>query len=158
MRIMELDIINTDLKCKLVSAGVDTLSALAGLHTSPRRCLELSQATGLQVGQIRELISAALFCQIKGVDGDYSTLLVKLGVDSVSKLAHSNGEKLFEDMMQFCCLQSQSLPLPSREMLSCWVASAQVIVASEAGVEGGAEEGVLGRGDAAVNNNKQKSA
>ncbi|MFL0801366.1 MAG: DUF4332 domain-containing protein [Agarilytica sp.] len=131
MKVIDLTMISMLLRKKLVRAGVVELSDLALLHKKPQRCFELSHETGVPLKRIRWMVSVALFHQIKGVGLNHSALLVKIGIDSIEKLAKSSAEELLINMAESNITSQVIQLMPSLLAVELWVKDAQILLESE---------------------------
>ncbi|MFL0805074.1 MAG: DUF4332 domain-containing protein [Agarilytica sp.] len=131
MKVVDLTMISMLLRKKLVRAGIVELSDLAVLHKQPQRCFELSHETGVPLKRIRWMVSVALFYQIKGVGLNHSALLVKIGIDSIEKLANSSAEELLINMAESNIASPVIQLMPSLLAVELWIKDAQCILDGE---------------------------
>ncbi len=131
MKVIDLTMISMLLRKKLVRAGIVELVDLAVLHKQPQRCFELSHETGVPLKRIHWMVSVALFHEIKGVGLNHSALLVKIGIDSIEKLAKSNPEELLIAMAESNIASPVIQLLPSLLAVELWVKDAKVLAESE---------------------------
>ncbi len=131
MNILSLTMISLELRKKFIDHGVETLSDLARLRTSPRKCFELSQGVGIPIAKIHEIVAVALFSQIQGIGLPHSAMLVKVGIDTVEKLACAHGEALLVDMNRYNRSQPVLRVLPSLLVVERWIQEARQVVKRE---------------------------
>jgi len=128
VKVLDVNFISLDLRKKLIKSGIEDLGDLACLHASPRKCFELSQEARIPVEELHEIVSMAIFSRIEGVGVSHSTMLVRVGIDSIDKLARSNGEKVYRDMNAFGDSCSAATSIPNLLLLERWIKQAKFIV------------------------------
>ena len=132
--IADINFVSADVRDKLANAGVKSLADLAVLHISPKRCFEISQSTGLSLVKLHWIINIALFNQVHGIGINHSALLLKIGIDSVEKLAKALPENLLQDMREYNRGNTLLHILPSLLVVSRWVEEAQNVMKQDNGV------------------------
>lgn len=127
MKVSELRYIPINVQKKLEIADVIELEDLIQLHTSPRRCLEVSEQTNISLDILHEIISSAIFYQVPGIGSYHSSLLVKAGIDSVYKLANVEVDVLLNAMNNLKSFMGVTAIVPTHLMLTHWKKRAQAV-------------------------------
>ncbi len=85
---------------KLRAVRIRTTAGLlkAAKHAKGRK--ELAQKTGIAVGDLLGLVNQADLMRIKGLGGEYTSLLKEAGVDTVRSLRHRNPQHLAKKMAE----------------------------------------------------------
>ncbi|MEA3501908.1 MAG: DUF4332 domain-containing protein [Actinomycetota bacterium] len=112
---------------KLRKAGVRTTDALlkaAETRTGRRR---LARDTDLPESEILAWVNRADLMRIKGVGSEYADLLEAAGVDTIRELRRRNPDRLLAVMTQLNLRRRLIRRLPTKGMVTGWVAAAQEI-------------------------------
>lgn len=128
VNISELKIISAPIREKLIDFGITSLNELTTFHTSPKKCFELSSDSGIPIKELRWIINIALFSQIPGVGVNHSLMLIKIGIDSVEKLARCEADRVLFDMALYNESQAVLPILPSLLVINRWIKDAKSIL------------------------------
>lgn len=122
---------------KLRAVRIRTTASLLKAAKNAKGRKELAEKTGIPVGDILKLVNQADLMRIKGLGGDYTSLLKETGVDTLRalrrrnpqhlarKMAEQNAKrkKLASDADSERCLQL----LPSEKAIQKWIERAKTL-------------------------------
>ncbi len=83
-----------EVKTKLASQGIRTTTQLLEHTRTQKQCAELAHEVGTTLVAIKELANRADLMRLHGVGGDFSNILVEVGVTSCRELQHCIPDKL----------------------------------------------------------------
>jgi predicted flap endonuclease-1-like 5' DNA nuclease len=112
---------------KLRVAGIGTVEALLRAGATPEGRKELAERTGVGDEYILDWVNRADLMRVRGVGEEYSDLLEKAGVDTVIELAQRNADNLYKKLRQVNAEKRLVRRLPTRGMVTRWVAQAKVL-------------------------------
>jgi predicted flap endonuclease-1-like 5' DNA nuclease len=112
---------------RLKEAGIRTTIRLLDSAKGPRERKRLAEKTGLNEKRILSLANAADRMRIKGVGGDYSSLLQAAGVDTVKELKYRNPGRLARAMAEANAKRKLARVLPSDRAVVRWIEQAKRI-------------------------------
>jgi hypothetical protein len=97
----------------------------------------LSDRTGIPVAQILALVNQADLMRIKGLGGDYTSLLKEAGVDTLRALRHRNPQHLARKMAEQNAMRKTSASalngekhvqlLPGEKAIQKWIDRARIL-------------------------------
>ena len=83
-----------EVKTKLASQGIRTTTQLLEHTHTQKQCVELAHEVGTTLVAIKNLANRADLMRLHGVGGDFSNMLVEVGVTNCRELQHCIPEKL----------------------------------------------------------------
>ncbi len=85
---------------KLRSVRIRTTAGLLKAAKDAKGRKELADKTGIPAGDILKLVNQADLMRVKGLGGDYTSLLKEAGVDTLRALRHRNPQHLARKMAE----------------------------------------------------------
>jgi len=125
--VSEISGIGSDVADRLKAVGIRTTIGLLEAAKGPRERKRLAEKTGLDEKRILGWANAADRMRIKGVGGDYSSLLQAAGVDTVKELKYRNPAKLACAMAEANAKRKLARVLPSDRAVVRWIEQAKRI-------------------------------
>jgi predicted flap endonuclease-1-like 5' DNA nuclease len=125
--ITEIPDVGPDDAERLKEAGIRTTIRLLEAAKGPRERKRLAEQTGFNEKRILSWANAADRMRIKGVGGDYSSLLQAAGVDTVKELKYRNPAKLARSMAEANAKRKLARVLPSGRAVVRWIEQAKRI-------------------------------
>jgi len=111
---------------KLKSAGAETTKDLLKLAKTPTARKKLAESTGISDKLILKWANHADLMRIRGIGGEFSELLEKVGVDTVKELAKRNPDNLGEAVERFDLTTSPIVcRKPSKAAIHTWIKQAK---------------------------------
>ena len=111
---------------KLISVGIKSVEQLRDYCGQRKARIALAGHTQISEKLILSWVNRADLCRIKGINSQYADLLVRAGVDSVPKLAQSNPEELYQQL-----LESENIDtidrFPSVTSIADWIEQAKML-------------------------------
>lgn len=112
---------------KLRKAGVRTSKRLIEEAATRRGRTKLAQETGLSPKDLQTWVHHADLLRVKGVGGEYATLLVAAGVDTLRDLRRRNPTALLAKIIGLNGADRVVERLPTESMVEAWIESAGVL-------------------------------
>lgn len=122
---------------KLRAVRIRTTAGLLKAAKNAKGRKELAGKTGIPVGEILDLVNQADLMRIKGLGGDYTSLLKDAGVDTLRALRHRNPQHLAKMMAEQnarrkkLAAESESGKcvqlLPSEKAIQKWIEHARAL-------------------------------
>ena len=110
---------------KLKSAKAETTKDLLKLAKTPTMRKKLAEATGIAETLILKWANHADLMRIKGIGGEYSELLEKVGVDTVKELAKRNADNLHEAVEKFDLTLAPIVRRKPGDEIHAWIKQAK---------------------------------
>jgi len=110
---------------KLSEAGASSVAKLLDMGGTKKGRAELAEASGITEGQILRWVNHCDLMRISGVGPQFSELLEKAGVDSVSELAQRNAANLAKKMAEENESSNISGRSPAESEVEEWIAAAK---------------------------------
>lgn len=122
---------------KLRAVRIRTTAALLKTAKNAKGRKELSIKTGIPVAEILDLVNQADLMRIKGLGGDYTSLLKDAGVDTLRALRHRNPQHLAKKMAEQNAMRKKVASegrnekcvqlLPSEKAIQKWIERARTL-------------------------------
>jgi predicted flap endonuclease-1-like 5' DNA nuclease len=125
--VSEISGLGPDVADRLKAVGIRTTVSLLDAAKGPRERKRLAEQTGLDEKRILGWANAADRMRIKGVGGEYSSLLQAAGVDTVKELKYRNPAKLARAMAEANGRRKLARVLPSDHAVVRWIEQAKRI-------------------------------
>jgi predicted flap endonuclease-1-like 5' DNA nuclease len=125
--VCEISGIGPDVADRLKAVGIRTTTSLLDAAKGPRERKRLAEQTGLDEKRILSWANAADRMRIKGVGGEYSSLLQAAGVDTVKELKFRNPAKLARRMAEANARRKLARVLPGDRAVVRWIEQAKRI-------------------------------
>ena len=125
--VSEISGLGPDVADRLKAVGIRTTVSLLDAAKGPRERKRLAEQTGLDEKRILGWANAADRMRIKGVGGEYSSLLQAAGVDMVKELKYRNPAKLARAMAEANGRRKLARVLPSDRAVVRWIEQAKRI-------------------------------
>jgi hypothetical protein len=135
--IKEIGGIDAALLEKLRLARIRTTAGLLKAAKDAKGRKMLSQAAGIPVAEVLDLVNRADLMRVKGLGGDYSCLLRGVGVDTLRALRHRNPQHLAKKMatenaerLKRTAKNKNAKPvqlLPSEKAIQKWIERAKAL-------------------------------
>ena len=109
---------------KLRKAGVRTSKRLIEEAATRRGRTQLAKETGLSSKDLQTWVHHADLLRVKGVGGEYATLLVAAGVDTLRDLRRRNPTALLAKIIGLNGADRVVERLPTESMVEGWIDSA----------------------------------
>lgn len=109
---------------KLRKAGVRTSKRLIEEAATRRGRTQLARETGLSAKDLQNWVHHADLLRVKGVGGEYATLLVAAGVDTLRDLRRRNPTALLAKIIGLNGANRVVERLPTESMVENWIESA----------------------------------
>ena len=111
----------------LLGAGISSVEGLLAAGATPKGREELAAKTGISEKVILRWVNHADMFRIKGIGGQYSSLLEAAGVDTVPELAQRNAVNLTAKMAEINAAKNQVRRLPTESQVTRWIAEAKTL-------------------------------
>jgi hypothetical protein len=131
VKIDELAVISSKHMKKLTGFGITSTERLLLLAGTRIGREDLAEQLDIPEDLILRWIHQAEMIQIKGIGGEYSHMLLSLGVDCVSELRQSNPKELYRSIAKTNYEKLMVRRLPSQEDVERWVKQAKRMKAGE---------------------------
>ena len=112
---------------RLKEAGIRTTIRLLEAAKGPRERKRLAERTGFSEKRLLGWANAADRMRIKGVGGEYSSLLQAAGVDTVKELKYRNPARLAGAMAEANARRKLARVLPGDRAVVRWIEQAKRI-------------------------------
>jgi hypothetical protein len=122
---------------KLRTVRIRTTAGLLKAAKNAKGRKALSDKTGIPVAQILALVNQADLMRIKGLGGDYTSLLKEAGVDTLRALRHRNPQHLARKMAEQNAMRKKSASplngekhvqlLPGEKAIQKWIDRARIL-------------------------------
>jgi len=124
-RIVEIEGVGPTYAKKLGEAGIKTTDNLLAAGATPKGRETLATKTGIDGKLILKWVNLADLFRIKGVGEEYSDLLEKAGVDTVTELAKRVAENLCAKMLEVNAKEKLVRRPPALSEVKKWVEQAK---------------------------------
>lgn len=120
-----------EVKTKLASEGIRTTTQLLEHTRTQKQCAELAHEVGTTFGAIKDLANRADLMRLHGVGGDFSNMLVEVGVTSCMELQHCIPEKLHTQLEKISPDKQIGHRVPTLAQMTQWIIEAKVLAAGK---------------------------
>ena len=120
-----------EVKTKLASQGIRTTTQLLEHTRTQKQCAELAHEVGTTLGAIKDLANRADLMRLHGVGGDFSNMLVEVGVTSCMELQHCIPEKLHTQLEKISPDKQIGHRVPTLAQTTQWIIEAKVLAAGK---------------------------
>lgn len=123
--ILELDGLGEEPALVLKAAGIRTTAKLLEAAKDAKGRKALAKKTGISEKKLLQWANMADRMRIKGIGGEYATLLRAVGVDTVRELKYRNPGKLAQAMKETNERRKLVRFLPSEKAVGKWIEQAK---------------------------------
>ena len=120
-----------EVKTKLASQGIRTTTQLLEHTRTEMQCAELAHEVGTTLVAIKELANRADLMRLHGVGGDFSNILVGVGVTSCKELRHCIPEKLHTQLEKISTDKRIGHRVPTLAQTTQWIIEAKELAAGK---------------------------
>ncbi len=112
-------------QAQLIAVGITTIEKLLEEGAAPSGRQALVESTGISAERILDWVNRADLLRLEGVGGEYSDLLERAGVDTVTELALRNPKNFHQKLGELNAKESLVRRLPSFPRVRGWISQAK---------------------------------
>jgi predicted flap endonuclease-1-like 5' DNA nuclease len=125
MKIIDIEGIGPAYATKLSKAGIRSVEGLLKEGASAKGRKGIAAASGLDHSLILAWVNRADLYRIKGIGSQYSDLLEKAGVDTVTELSKRVGSNLYKKMLEVNQAKNLVNGMPGLKKVEGWIEQAK---------------------------------